>query len=374
MNSFWRIFIITIAAMLTAWAATYVLDLISTPDTFTVAMGVGAAAALVVAWYYGIGWFRSSAAAEKARAEKVRTDAERLEARRRARSKSAAVALASMILVTSGACTRVGAGHVGIKVHYAGTDRGVDSYPTSTGWVFYFPPSSTVFEWPTFMQNVTWEGAEAFSFNSKEGMQVNGAFSLSFWLTGEKTPHFYVKFRTDDLKEWSHGYLHNIARDAINETSSKLEIEQIYGTGKEAFVEAVKARIQAKVAEYGVNVDQFGVIGQLALPREVVDSLNAKIAATQNAIRTENELRQAEAEAKKTVATAQGEAEAAIARAEGQAKSNRLIQQTITKELIEWRQLQILSDKWDGKYPTVLGGDSAQMLIGIPNATGGGGR
>ena len=35
--------------------------------------------------------------------------------------------------------TRVDAGHVGIRVKLAGSDRGVQEMPVVTGWVFYNP-------------------------------------------------------------------------------------------------------------------------------------------------------------------------------------------------------------------------------------------
>lgn len=51
----------------------------------------------------------------------------------------AAVILA---MAVSGGCTRIGPGHVGIKVSNAGSDRGVDKDAVTTGWVFYNPLST----------------------------------------------------------------------------------------------------------------------------------------------------------------------------------------------------------------------------------------
>lgn len=336
MNTFWTAMLLTVAILLSLWGVSVVATFLSEPNTMTVAGGIGLLLAGVVGWHYLWKWMFPS----KPKATFDRAD----------------VALFALLAFGATACTRVEAGHVGVKVNYSGTDRGVESYPAVTGWVYFLPGASTVFEWPTYMQNAVWSAAdnkqspgnEELCFNSKEGLSICGDFSLAYYLKKEKVPAFYVQFRTDDLFEWTHGYLHNVARDAVNEVASKLAVEYINGEGKEAFITATKERVQDKVEEYGVVLNQFGVVGQLRLPKGVIDSLNAKIAATQNAIRAENELRQAQAEAQKKIATAEGEA-----------ASNRLVQATVTPELIRWRTLQILADKWDGRYPTVMAGDGA---------------
>ena len=62
---------------------------------------------------------------------------------------SAALAFALLCVVSLTGCTRIGPGHVGIKVDMAGSDRGVLNTPASTGWVFYNPMGTTVIEYPT---------------------------------------------------------------------------------------------------------------------------------------------------------------------------------------------------------------------------------
>ncbi|MGH7436956.1 MAG: hypothetical protein ACRENE_14885, partial [Polyangiaceae bacterium] len=52
--------------------------------------------------------------------------------------------------------TRVDAGHVGIRVKLAGSDRGVQDMPVVTGWVFYNPLTEQIVLFPTSVQNVVW--------------------------------------------------------------------------------------------------------------------------------------------------------------------------------------------------------------------------
>lgn len=265
-------------------------------------------------------------------------------------------------------CTRIDPGHVGIKVDYYGTDKGVENIPQVTGMVWYNPVSTTVFQYPTFVQTAIWtknpdEGSpnnEEISFNSKEGLVITGDISLSYQVNPKKVPAFYVKFRSDDLSRFTHGFLRNIARDAFNETAPHYTVEELYGEKKEELLKVVRERINREVEDVGVSIEQFGFIGAPRLPDAVVAALNGKIKATQDAMRVQNELVQTEAEAKKT-----------IARAEGEAKANRALTDSITPTLLEWRRLEITQlavGKWDGHRPMVEGMGSGMLLNLNPTA------
>src|SRR5579872_6162086 len=77
--------------------------------------------------------------------------------------------------------TRVDAGHVGIRVKLAGSDRGIQDMPVVTGWVFYNPLTEQIVLFPTSVQNVVWsvsahEGKpfdESLTFSSSEGVNIN---------------------------------------------------------------------------------------------------------------------------------------------------------------------------------------------------------
>lgn len=274
------------------------------------------------------------------------------------------IVLVAVALAAAG-CSRVDPGYVGIKVSYLGADRGVDDIPRVTGFVFYNPITTRILRYPTFVQTAIWtraieEGSptnEEISFNSREGVVITADISLSHQLSPDKVPHFYIKFRSDDLRTYTHGFLRNVSRDAFNEVAPRFGVQEIYGERKEEFLTAVRNRINDEIAPFGDHLEQFGIIGAPRLPPTVVEALNAKITATQNAIRVENELRQAEAEAKKSVARAQGEADA-----------NKVLTLSISPELIQYRLLQIQEAaiaRWDGKRPMVEGSSSG-LLLSLP--------
>ena len=76
-------------------------------------------------------------------------------------------------------------------------------------------------------------------------------------------------------------------------------------------------------------------------PQTIVDAVNSKNKAVQEAMKVENELRVAEAQAKKL-----------IVQAEAERKANDLKQTSLTPLLIQ----QHFIEKWDGKLPTTMPG------------------
>jgi regulator of protease activity HflC (stomatin/prohibitin superfamily) len=283
-------------------------------------------------------------------------------------------------LMTIGCATRIGPGHVGIKVSMSGSNRGVSDYVTTTGWVFYNPFSSTIVEYPTFVQTYVWtkgnsEGDESFTFMTSNDAAVNVDVNLSYQIDAEKVPHFYVKFRNDDITKFTFGYLHNVTRDCFTKQGGQYSVEDLMGNSA-PFVSSVQACVQAGVKDIGVEIQNFGIVGAPRPPQQITDSINAKLQAQQIALQKTTEIQQAEAEAKKQVAEAEGNAKSHIAQANGdaayriklaqaEAEANRALSTSLTPQLLEWRRLQIQADavgKWDGQRPQVEGSGSGLLL------------
>jgi regulator of protease activity HflC (stomatin/prohibitin superfamily) len=298
-------------------------------------------------------------------------------------------------------CTMVEPGHVGIVVNKMGSDRGVEEYPQETGLVWYNPITSRVFEYPTYVQTVVWtksvtEGNpvnEEMSFNTRDGMVMTGDVSLSYSIVAPFVPKFYVKFRSDQLSTFTHGFLRNQARDKFAEVASVYSVEEVYGEKKETFLKEVKSRLNKELSQIGVVIEQFGFVGAPRPPENVVAAINMKIAATQKAMQIENELRQSQAEALKVIAKAEGEAKArmaaahgeamsavalaegeataTMARAEATAKSNELISRSISDKALEWKRLALQEQaisRWNGARPQIEGASSNGIMFQLPAA------
>lgn len=176
--------------------------------------------------------------------------------------------------------------------------------------------------------------------------------SLSYSIKPERVPHFYVKFRNDDLRLFTHGYLRNEVRDNMNIIGGKYKIEQIMGDNG-AFIHEVRAALQHSLDPIGVNVEQFGIIGAPRPPQTVVASINARTQATQIAIQKQNELVQVQADMAKEREKADTYARNEIVKAEAEAEANRKKAASLTPTLVEY----LKASRWNGQLPQVTSGN-----------------
>jgi regulator of protease activity HflC (stomatin/prohibitin superfamily) len=290
-----------------------------------------------------------------------------------------AVAVAVVLVgLFVGGCTTINPGHVGIVVNKFGTNRGVQDYPTRTGFITYNPISTDVVEYPTFTQTVKWtmtptEGEpadESITFTTKESVKVNADVSLSYQLLAQDVPKFYVKFRNDDIKGFTYGYLHNVVRNSMSQIGGNYTVEQIMG-GDAAFIAEVEKKIQSELdaQQVGATVSQFGFIGAPRPPQQIIDSINAAQQAKYNATRTQNELASTVAEAAKVKAQAEGQAAAEVAKAQGQAQANKLLNESLSDKVLERTRLDVewyRISKWNGVLPQITTGQGNGMLLNIP--------
>ncbi|MBR8837461.1 MAG: prohibitin family protein [Stigonema ocellatum SAG 48.90 = DSM 106950] len=113
--------------------------------------------------------------------------------------------------------------------------------------------------------------------------------------------------------------------------------------------EEIDSNLKKRLANYGVIVDDVSLVNFAFSPE-----FNKAIEAKQIA---EQEAKQAEFSAKKATQDAQAE----INRAKGQAEAQRLQRQTLTAQLLQQKAIE----KWDGHFPTVIGGNGTLPLINI---------
>ena len=261
-------------------------------------------------------------------------------------------------LLTSCGWQTIEPGHVGIEVNMWGSDRGVQDLVLKTGRVTYNPITTTIFEYPTYTQTVKYDGDEVLNFNSKEGVVFTAPMSVSYALKADRVPAFYVKFRNDDLKQFTHGFFRNVVRSAINNVAEHYTAEEVYSTKKEEILQRALENINNEVNEYGIVVEQFGFLSAPTPPAQIIEAINAKTGAIQKAIQVENELREAQAQAQKLVAQAKGQAESLLTKARAEAEANQKVAASLTPLLIQ----KIALDKWNGVRPQVEGTGSGLIL------------
>lgn len=268
--------------------------------------------------------------------------------------------------VALGACSRVPAGNVGVKVYLLGGSKGVDTEELGPGryWIGW---NEELYLFPTFTQNYTWVNEkaadESISFQTREGLSVNADIGISYRVDPTKATAVFQKYRKG-IDEITDIYLRNMVRDALVTVSSSLPIEAVYGEGKSDLMDKVETMVRDQVQPMGILIERIYWIGNVRLPEGVIKALNLKIEAVQRSQQRENEVQEARAEAQKKIEAAKGEAESTRVKAEAEAQANRIVAQSISGDLIRYHAI----GKWDGVLPRMTGTNAVPFVDVTGNA------
>lgn len=261
-----------------------------------------------------------------------------------------------LLAMSAVACSKVPAGNVGVKVYLLGGAKGVDTEELGPGR-YWIGINEDLFLFPTFTQTDTWAWTEgndqSISFQTSEGLGVNADIGISYSVDPNKVSLVFQKYRKG-IDEISDLYLRQMVKDAFVTIGGTKPIESVYGEGKAELIGQVEQRVRDQVAPIGIKVERVYWSAQPRLPKEVVDAINAKIAATQMAQRRENEIQQAKAEAQKVIEEANGKSQATLINAKAEADAIRLKADALrqNQDLVQLT----LAEKWNGQLPTVTGG------------------
>lgn len=158
-----------------------------------------------------------------------------------------------------------------------------------------------------------------------------------------------------------------MVRDAFNEKASVLKVDAVYGAGKSEMLRSVEESVRSQVKDIGINIERIYYASDLILPKEVTDSLNAKIRATQMAEQRQNEIKQSKAEADKKIEEARGIAESKLINAKAEAEAIESVGSALRKnpEVI----MKNAVDKWDGSLPTFMGDTGVVPFVDVNKIT-----
>jgi regulator of protease activity HflC (stomatin/prohibitin superfamily) len=269
-----------------------------------------------------------------------------------------------LIFAMFSSCDVVNAGHVGVKVDMFGSGKGVQNVTACTGWVFYNPITTRVYEFPTYIQHKEYkktdEGDNSFTVNTKDGSEFRVSPILNYSVNPQKAPQIFAKYRRT-LPELEEGFIKTAIYDAFRLATNKYSAEELI-SNRAAFEVEVRRLLESQIVKEGFIVSQF--TSNLEYPESFKNAINAKNNAVQKALTAENQVKTAEAEAKIKVAKAEGNAQATLTEARAEAESNRLRQSTLTPMLIQ--QQWIEAWKFGGsQVPTYMAGGGEKFMMNI---------
>lgn len=245
------------------------------------------------------------------------------------------------VMFTSCGYERVDAGYEGIKVNLYGDDKGVDDITLVTGAVWYNPITTAVYEYPTFVQTVDYA---PFSINAKDGSSFTVDPTISLKIVDGKSAEVFKKYRKEDITEVINTTLYNYVRNAFRIQLNNYTTDELVSK-REEFEKAIEERLSKELLAENFQLEQM--TSGLQYPQTLVNAIDAKNAAVQEAQKAQNEVLKIKAEAEKKIAAADGEAQALKIKGDAEAEYNRKIAASLSPLIVQ----QMMLDKWDGKLP-----------------------
>ena len=246
------------------------------------------------------------------------------------RSKFLGLIIAFLAVLSFSSCMeRVDAGHEGIKVNMYGSSKGVDDAVLVTGAVWYNPLTETVYEYPTYVQTVDYE---PFTINAQDGSEFTVDPTVSLKIIDGNSPAVFKKYRKE-LNDVIHSTLYNYVKDAFRIQLNQFSTDYIV-SHRDSIERAIESYLSKSLTRENFQLEQL--TSGLKYPKTIVDAVDAKNKAVQEAMKVQNEVEVAKAEAEKMLVAARAEKEA-----------NLLREQALTPAILE----KIWIEKWDGKLP-----------------------
>ena len=264
-------------------------------------------------------------------------------------SKSAFIALTLTIvtvIIMASCCTTIDSASVGIRFKKWSSNEslkgGVEG--TCRGWVWYNPITERIFEYPTFIQRVTYD---PFTVNPKDAAIFSMTPTLAYQIDEAKATDIFIKYRKP-VRELEMGYIKTCIFEAYRTCANNYTSDELMAN-RARFETEVRARLDESMNQEGFIVREFTT--KIDPPASLTEAINAKNEAVQNALKAENKVKEAEAEAKIAIAKAEGVARALKIKGDGEAYYNRVVSASLNALLVQ----QYAIEKWNGELPTYNG-------------------
>lgn len=244
------------------------------------------------------------------------------------------------IVLLSSCREKIDAGNVGILVSQYGSDKGVQDIALVPGSTWYNPWTEDVYQFPTFVQHKEYE---EFSVNDVDGMEFKVNPTINYSVKAEKVPSIFRKYRKD-LEDLENGIIKTTVKEAYRLTINKYKADELM-SNRTKFENEVQKYLITELQKEGFVVEQ--ITSGVKPPETIIQAINAKNKAVQDAMRIDNEVKSTEAEAKKKVAKAEGDAQALRIQADAEAYANKARQSSLTPLLVQ----QQFINKWNGVLP-----------------------
>ena len=269
------------------------------------------------------------------------------------------IVVAAVFLVGSLSFSIIPTGSTGVK----STFGQIDAHTLHSGFNWKIPIAQNIAVVNNKQQDVKFDKNKIWSETSKRTAIYYKDITVTYQINPEKSAWIYANV-TD--------YENNMISQAIVSSgikSASKTLSDADATNRAKIEPLVLRHIQTAVDEkYGAGVLHINkvVIANAdfdeSYSKAVAEKQKAQLAAEKQAIENEKNIKAAEAKAKIKKTNAQADADALKIKSEAQAEANKKVSSSLNDDVLTKQYIE----KWDGKLPNTVAGDSSTVLI--PNS------
>lgn len=244
------------------------------------------------------------------------------------------------LIMLFGVITTIGANRVGVL--YDPFNGGVQSYLLGEGMKFK-SPFSTVYQINTEMSELTFEDI---SVQTSDSQWVKSKLQVQVKIDKEQAFTYFKKYKDKNFDDISN-ILKNTTQKQLEAVSTKYNIMNILGDSRNDIVNQTLVNLKIELAKDGIIIERLVLVDTDA--GDTIETAIANEAAAKKNAEAATYLKE----------KAQLEGEAQVITAQKTKESNDLMTQSLTSAILT----KMYYEKWDGKLPTTMTGDSTILSI-----------
>lgn len=177
------------------------------------------------------------------------------------------------------------------------------------------------------------------SVTSSDGKKLVMPVRYEMKVDKSKVIDIFKALGSQNIEQIQQGYLYQKLYKSAREVISQYSVLDIYGTKASEASAKVTEKMAAATADLGFLVTDV-TLGTPEVDAETQQMIDATVQAAQANTLKKQELENERIEAEKKKVIAEGEAQAKLIQAQAEAEANRLIAESITKELIDMKEAE----------------------------------
>lgn len=186
---------------------------------------------------------------------------------------------------------------------------------------------------------------------TREGQHITQDISVTFNTSENQADQVFKAFRGADISDIESTFIRRTIITVAQNTAGQMSLSEVISAKRNELQEMIQSNLSTELNKMGFHLDKVN-LGASHLPQSLELQMQQKMAAQQQAQQAEYELQKQQMLAKAEVAKAEGEAQSILVRSKAQAEANRLLQSTLSNNLIQSKAI----DKWNGVLPQVSSG------------------